>query len=569
MYKNKFHPNIELIKLENFQSLRDPTEIPIKPLTFLYGPNSAGKSAIFDSLVFLESIINGSYSEIDENLNRWQYIEKNDQNLKPVKIEIKFTDDVIFRKDPYFGASAEYIPKEIYESVDFLEMTGEFTRRVNLIISASIDETDSHDLIRKFRIELNGLPLLEITSLQEDGDCPSLKLFPDVIGSSLQDLANRHGIDSSQPNVFIADCWIKHSPFHLEPGISFEESHDFDRDLISVANFFIAHLVGRNFSPQLVNADRGVIPNESLSAICNSIESIDHYALNGDTLPNSSLGFRSISTQSPDDATSHLSKVSSNTIQSLITSRANEEIINKIKNACLKHPYLLGESKADASNIEIKLREPLHSFVNRCLADHLFIDQGYQIAYEVCEILPSKSDILVDPMPQLSKNSRGDYYYNLATLIICSLIDAAGRRATFQDVGTGISCILPVITTLYSSNSFIQQPELHLHPALQSSVGDILIEVLKNPNKPFHIIETHSEYILLRCLKRIRETSNGKIREIDPLALNPNDICVLYFEPQGDGSTKVKRLRVSSQGEFLDRWPRGFFEERGKELFDE
>jgi predicted ATPase len=57
--------------------------------------------------------------------------------------------------------------------------------------------------------------------------------------------------------------------------------------------------------------------------------------------------------------------------------------------------------------------------------------------------------------------------------------------------------------------------------------------------------------------------------EGSPLALRPEDLRVLYFEPQPDGYTKVKNIRVSTQGDFIDRWPRGFFEERSKELFDE
>jgi hypothetical protein len=31
----------------------------------------------------------------------------------------------------------------------------------------------------------------------------------------------------------------------------------------------------------------------------------------------------------------------------------------------------------------------------------------------------------------------------------------------------------------------------------------------------------------------------------------------------------VKQLRVSTQGDFIDRWPRGFFDERAKDIFDE
>jgi predicted ATPase len=43
---------------------------------------------------------------------------------------------------------------------------------------------------------------------------------------------------------------------------------------------------------------------------------------------------------------------------------------------------------------------------------------------------------------------------------------------------------------------------------------------------------------------------------------------VLYFEPEG-GQTYIHELRIDSAGEFIDKWPRGFFEERYEDLFDE
>ena len=47
------------------------------------------------------------------------------------------------------------------------------------------------------------------------------------------------------------------------------------------------------------------------------------------------------------------------------------------------------------------------------------------------------------------------------------------------------------------------------------------------------------------------------------------NVCILYFQPKGDGTTSVKRLRVGPDGQLIDRWPGGFFEERYKDIFDE
>ena len=145
--------------------------------------------------------------------------------------------------------------------------------------------------------------------------------------------------------------------------------------------------------------------------------------------------------------------------------------------------------------------------------------------------------------------------------------DAQGRKHDFEDVGSGIGYVLPVLCSIFNQQlSFIQQPELHIHPALQAALGDVFIEAI-NANKKI-IIETHSEHLLLRILKRIRQT-HLQVDIADDLKIKANDVCVLYFDPLFDGSTSVKRLRITEDGEFMDRWPRGFFGERDQELFDE
>lgn len=76
---------------------------------------------------------------------------------------------------------------------------------------------------------------------------------------------------------------------------------------------------------------------------------------------------------------------------------------------------------------------------------------------------------------------------------------------------------------------------------------------------------THSEHIMLRLLRRVREQSES---EIPPgaLGLTPDDLSVIYVEGSVDG-VRFRPLRVGPDGDFLDRWPRGFFAERSEELF--
>jgi predicted ATPase len=103
---------------------------------------------------------------------------------------------------------------------------------------------------------------------------------------------------------------------------------------------------------------------------------------------------------------------------------------------------------------------------------------------------------------------------------------------------------------------------------LQANLGDVLINATSGfvPGRQL-IIETHSEHILLRLLKRVRQTAEAKNQW--EYSLWPDEVGVYYFNPSPDGTTIVTRMRVSEEGDFLDRWPRGFFAERDQEFFDE
>ena len=149
-------------------------------------------------------------------------------------------------------------------------------------------------------------------------------------------------------------------------------------------------------------------------------------------------------------------------------------------------------------------------------------------------------------------------------------------RLALQDVGFGISQILPVLIHSFASKNqliAIEQPELHLHPRLQAEIGDVFIESALGENKNTFLLETHSEHLILRILRRIRETTEGEmadwpeaLRKACPNGIRPEDVAVLYVQPGKDGS-EVIELPVTPDGDFTRPWPSGFFTERFKELY--
>ncbi|MGI9860447.1 DUF3696 domain-containing protein [Moorella naiadis] len=137
-----------------------------------------------------------------------------------------------------------------------------------------------------------------------------------------------------------------------------------------------------------------------------------------------------------------------------------------------------------------------------------------------------------------------------------------------RDVGIGVSQVLPVLVGAYASKKqiiAIEQPEIHLHPALQTDLGDVFIQSALGDDQNRFLIETHSEHLLLRVMRRMRETSNGNLPKNVPM-VKPEDVCVLFVQPRGTSSA-VRHLELDEDGQFLDAWPGGFFEEGYRERF--
>lgn len=132
------------------------------------------------------------------------------------------------------------------------------------------------------------------------------------------------------------------------------------------------------------------------------------------------------------------------------------------------------------------------------------------------------------------------------------------------DIGVGVSQILPfIVAAVVKDRGFIaiEQPELHVHPRVQVGIGDLLTQVNKNVG---FLVETHSEHLILRLLKRIRQTTDGELPEgMKPVS--KEDVAIIYLEAS-DSGVKTKRIHLDEDGEFQQHWPDGFFAERREEL---
>jgi hypothetical protein len=110
------------------------------------------------------------------------------------------------------------------------------------------------------------------------------------------------------------------------------------------------------------------------------------------------------------------------------------------------------------------------------------------------------------------------------------------------DVGVGISQMVPVVVAALRKHDgvlAIEQPELHIHPAIQVGIGDLFINAIQADQQGLTtgktlVVETHSEHVLLRLLRRIRETTDNELAP-GTVGLNAKDLSVIYVEDDDRG----------------------------------
>lgn len=134
-----------------------------------------------------------------------------------------------------------------------------------------------------------------------------------------------------------------------------------------------------------------------------------------------------------------------------------------------------------------------------------------------------------------------------------------------SDMGFGYSQILPVIVSIWlefvaNKRPFsisrakgpriivLEQPELHLHPALQYKFGLAISKVISQARRAnlYFVIETHSKHLIDAIGESIR---SGDIEE--------SIVNIALFEKMDDGVTNTTISGFDSEG-YLTNWPVGF-----------
>ena len=522
------------LKLGNFKAFAETQNIPIRPLTLIFGANSAGKSSILHGILYGAHVAKTGQLDANKIVHPQgeidlggfqQFIHQRDLS-QPVKLGFAFDLAAMTNEkaEPLFSA------KRIGMQIDILKsrlhdrcVVGDLEFSANDSWLFKMFNPSGSHRIREFNFEnpiigewvlkgterMSGVNLTESNSgaiFRELEDwCCEYRAYVDGLvprAMSLFDDAMIAGV-RTWPNFAPLLNWTKQSEKFLEPPwgklsrvrIKINPKRQ-NKELAEMAKFLMLRLVEHLFETihRLISTHVGKVeyigplrPIPPRQVLCTSLNELDFPMLHA------------IATKDP------------------LRKKVNKWLGDKSKMAT---PYEL------VSRIYERSRKGSRTM-------HGFSDKNEESAIRELLLIDRRTTTVVSA----------------------------------HDVGMGVSQILPILVATLGSDykiHAIEQPEIHVHPALQAELGDVFIESALGEQKNTFILETHSEHLLLRIMRRMRETCSGKLPK-GIRAVRPDDVALFYVQPDGSRSI-VREMPLNERGELQKQWPGGFFEEGLKEV---
>ena len=559
------------IELENFKGIGNRQTIELRPITLLFGPNSAGKSTVLQALHYLREILERGNIDPDvtiaggqTDLGDYATLVHNHELDRTIvlKTTMDLTDEQSMEDLPL--NSGQYIREMEFDRLPVRYLAGgspeyrdvAIVQEVALEIEIAWSELGQTPYVARLAIDLDGEPIAAIVSPPQEGRAQ-------VTDFNFDHPLLRHTVLPGDEINTDTDQLFESSPLESEiSSLAREAAADLSSSVLQTSGLRIAvdtkngalPTLDRDLALDIRDPDASKDQSEERTlrvyglraflseVILGPMRVIRDYLVRMTYIgPIREVPPRSYKPQvSPDDARWARGLAA----WDLLYDDKNGVLMEKTNN------WLSGKNRLQTSyqfeRVEFK-EVPKPSLF------HLLFEKGLN----------------VDDLSELE-----EIYDSLANRTTIALRDfERGILVAPCDVGVGISQMVPVIVAaLFTQHGIlaIEQPELHVHPAIQVGMGDLFIHARGNDFDRLSsgrslIIETHSEHILLRLLRRIRETTDG---ELPPgtSSLVPEDLSVVYVECIR-GEAQFKSLEIDRYGEFLDRWPQGFFEERSGELF--
>ena len=550
------------LRLGNFKAFGDTQRVPLKPITLVFGPNSAGKSSLIHSLAMAHEARRSGNLDIFRT------------EVGGTAIDLGGFRQYVFRRD--IGKRVEWAVE-----IDVARISGRLGELLAPVKSVGVSvtfgiplndvgtPTQPYPLVGTYDIEADGTTLLRMSGrrdgkLRVDRLSVEHPVFREVLKAIIESATtteirpeDHETLDNSVTDL-VPKLTAKSGPF-LPAGL--EMQTDWGQGAASQSMLFP---VGRGSRSQDLSEAVGFYLPRIVNELIEGLDGI----IGGELGRFQYLGpLRSFPPRHLAFMDNHDPNWRAGGGHAWEVLLRNAEVRGQV-NKWLGADWL--QTKYQLTTQELVPIEQLHQPVSEAI-EMIQDDQlDLEVDYDDSDGQPSGNiPIFKDPEEAVSTiltaiaTTEGDLY---PELILKDL--RTDTMVSHRDVGIGVSQVLPVLVSAYGSRDnivAIEQPEIHLHPALQAELGDVFIQSALGDQRNTFILETHSEHLILRIMRRVRDTNDEKL-PADLPHVRPEDVSVLYVEPTSNGAM-VRVLELDEDGDFLDPWPGGFFEEGFKERF--
>lgn len=593
------------LSLTNFRSFKDTQTMDFAPVTLLVGPNSVGKSTVLMSLFYLQQIIEKGQCNPQklEALND-KYIGGFKKLVHGHDIRSKIKIKIEFDKSERIGNSYGVI-EDLFEDFNIgISSPSEAAKKMSIEFEIAWSESLETAYISRYTVAFDGENIAEVTS--DSGlKQPMLSAINFLHPLLLPDNNDEWIINSAEEGIPIHEA-LKDSYLQSIGGEEFDyryiskgnddELYNTDTIVEFNENAYVSEFHELVTEPRMANGNNKFITDNSLIDELSFVPcKISHIPIAVDchsgALPKlgkklkTSLALEDIKIN--ERATEIFSDLVVAPLDNLFRILKDSLCIGPLRTV----PNALCQINSNyeqkdwyngsaAWDILAAADINLMNSVNDWVSSPTKLDLGYGIALRVDKTFSEiKRSTEQQTHHTLIKNLDSDIssIYKNDTSSEFNEVDEITTKSGYSiwdinnsiavspsEIGVGISQLMPLIVAALSRKQGLiacEQPELHVHPRVQVDIGDLLTQTT---NSVSFLIETHSEHLVLRLLKRIRQTTENEL----PSNLSPvlsSHISIIYLEAKNDG-VQSKRIHIDEDGEFVERWPNGFFSERRGEL---
>ncbi len=585
---------LKRLHLENFQCIAGPTTIEFAPLTLLYGQNSSGKSAIGDALELLAQALT---SKVDPSLlSRWTRANRSHVRVG-IGYEIRadqlanYLDGAGLRETvgPNSAWALDIEGDRAYWALTRLIEPAAQGKENSTAVDVTLEISKTWGLTEA-SIIIDGQPLICVSEAGRYIDINLSHQRRDGLKNGLTEVLTEieievEGFEKELP-LAARQYFLERRGDHIrlkylfEPFDEFGLRHGFSRDS-NGSRIDMFTVLDTDYKEDLEDTEsilQRFLGDNLTDSQSRCLENL-RWFLHGLLVSPARLGgaiARAMVRVGP------LRQVPREDDLSWIENK------DPLSRQSTRRFY---ELKDEESRIDYRLIPPLESWfdgleawrylafyphlldsVNELLDDDVIgVGLGYSLASQRFELKPaapdkwSSTELKMIPAVQPKDSPPGMLSAISAIRTIHVRDSSLDIPLALADVGSGISQVVPVLAALAKNQiiSFIEQPELHLHTRAQSKLGSALydhIAIQSRHHHPTLVVETHSEHIALRILRRLRE------RAEDESSVSSQNLVVFYYLQRKGDRSEVHRIRVDSAGRFVDGWPEGFFEERLEDL---